>query len=53
MFFGILAMTRIVSAPSMSLLYAGLESSTAGEVVRSLEARGVAFDVRGALDSGQ
>jgi flagellar M-ring protein FliF len=56
MFFGILAMTRIVSAPSMSLLYAGLESSTAGEVVRSLEARGVAFDVRGGsifVDSAQ
>ena len=47
MFFAILAMTRMVAAPSMGLLYAGLESSAAGEVVRSLEARGVTYDVRG------
>ncbi len=47
MFFGILAMSRMASAPSMTLLYAGLESSAAGEVVRSLEQRGVAFEVRG------
>lgn len=56
MFFGILAMTRIVAAPSMGLLYAGLEAPAAGEVVRSLEARGVAFDVRGGsifVDSSQ
>ncbi|THH34801.1 flagellar M-ring protein FliF [Aliishimia ponticola] len=46
-FFAILAMTRIVSAPTMSLLYAGLEPSAAGEVVRSLEARGMNYDIRG------
>ena len=47
MFFAVLGMSRMVTAPSMSLLYAGLESSSAGEVVRSLEARGVVFEVRG------
>lgn len=47
MFFAILAMARMTTAPSMTLLYAGLESSAAGDVIRSLEQRGVAFDVRG------
>jgi flagellar M-ring protein FliF len=47
MFFAILAMARMTTAPSMTLLYAGLESSAAGEIVRSLEQRGIAFDVRG------
>ncbi|WP_299027743.1 flagellar basal-body MS-ring/collar protein FliF [uncultured Sulfitobacter sp.] len=47
MFFSILAMARMTTAPSMTLLYAGLESSAAGDVVRSLEQRGVVFDVRG------
>lgn len=47
MFLAIATMTRMVAAPSMTLLYAGLDSSAAGEVVRSLEARGVAFEVRG------
>ena len=56
MFLAILTMTRMVAAPSMTLLYAGLEPQAAGEVVRSLEARGVEFDVRGGsifVDSGQ
>ena len=47
MFLAILAMSRIVTAPSMTLLYAGLDSGAAGEVVRALEQRGVPFDVRG------
>lgn len=47
MFLAILAMARMTTAPSMTLLYAGLESGAAGDVVRSLEQRGVAFDVRG------
>ncbi|WP_299372734.1 flagellar basal-body MS-ring/collar protein FliF [uncultured Tateyamaria sp.] len=46
-FLAVLAMSRIASAPSMTLLYAGLENGAAGEVVRSLEQRGVPFDVRG------
>lgn len=47
MFFGVIAMSRMATAPTMTLLYAGLESGAAGDVVRALEQRGVAFDVRG------
>ena len=47
MFFAILAMSRMAAAPSMTLLYAGLENGAAGDVVRSLEQRGAAFEVRG------
>lgn len=47
MFFAILAMSRMATAPNMTLLYAGLESGAAGEVVRALEQRGAAFEVRG------
>ncbi|MEM6890567.1 MAG: flagellar basal-body MS-ring/collar protein FliF [Pseudomonadota bacterium] len=47
MFFAILAMSRMASSPSLSLLYSGLESSAAGEVVQALERRGAAFEVRG------
>ena len=47
MFAAVLALTRMASTPSMSLLYAGLESGAAGEVVSALEQRGVAYDVRG------
>lgn len=47
MFLAVLAMSRIVTAPTMTLLYSGLENGAAGEVVRSLEQRGVAFEVRG------
>lgn len=47
MFAAVLALSRMASAPGMSLLYAGLESSAAGEVVASLEQRGVSYEVRG------
>lgn len=47
MFMAVLAMSRIASAPNMVLLYAGLESSAAGEVVQALAARGVTYEVRG------
>ena len=56
MFVAIIAMSRLASAPSMTLLYAGLESGAAGDVVRALEQRGVAYDVRGGsifVDSAQ
>ncbi len=46
-FLGILAMSRLVTAPSMTLLYAGLESGAAGDIVRSLDQRGVAYEIRG------
>ncbi|MBY5933637.1 flagellar M-ring protein FliF [Tateyamaria omphalii] len=47
MFLAILAMSRVVTAPTMTLLYAGLENGAAGDVVRALEQRGVPFEVRG------
>lgn len=47
MFLAIIAMSRIASAPSMTLLYAGLNSGAAGDVVKSLEQSGVPFEIRG------
>ena len=47
MFAAILAMTNLASKPSLTLLYSGLETSQAGEIVKSLEARGVTYDIRG------
>lgn len=43
----VLGLTRMASAPNLSLLYAGLENGAAGDVVKALEARGVQYDVRG------
>ncbi|WP_158965213.1 flagellar basal-body MS-ring/collar protein FliF [Chachezhania sediminis] len=40
-------MSRVATAPTMRLLYAGLESSAAADVIRELEARNVAYEVRG------
>ncbi|SFO15089.1 flagellar M-ring protein FliF [Roseovarius lutimaris] len=47
MFWTVLALARMASEPSMTLLYAGLESSAAGEVVAALEQRGATYEVRG------
>lgn len=47
MFLAVIAMSRLAGASKMTLLYAGLESSAAGDVVNALEARGVEFDIRG------
>ncbi|MHA7850957.1 flagellar basal-body MS-ring/collar protein FliF [Roseovarius sp.] len=47
MFAAVLMLARLASAPSLELLYSGLESSAAGEVVTALEQRGVAYEVRG------
>ncbi|KMK68850.1 flagellar basal-body MS-ring/collar protein FliF [Puniceibacterium sp. IMCC21224] len=47
MFAAILAMSRMASQPNMALLYAGLESGAAGDVVRALEQRGSVYEVRG------
>ncbi|GAA6208927.1 flagellar basal-body MS-ring/collar protein FliF [Cognatishimia sp. WU-CL00825] len=47
MFAAILVIARLASAPSMALLYNGLEPGPAGEVVRALEQRNVAHEVRG------
>ena len=47
MFAAVLGLARMASAPSMGLLYAGLESGAAGEVVTALEQRGVPYEIRG------
>ncbi|MBE1285539.1 MAG: flagellar M-ring protein FliF [Rhodobacteraceae bacterium] len=46
-FLSVFGLSRLASNPNMQLLYAGLESGSAGEVVRSLEQRGVVYEVRG------
>ncbi len=43
----VLLVTKIATTPGMSLLYAGLEDASAGEVIQALEARNIAYDVRG------
>ena len=40
-------MSMVANKPSMQLLYAGLESSSAGDVVSALEQIGVDYEVRG------
>lgn len=47
MFVTILGLSRLATAPNMTLLYAGLESGAAGDVVRALEQRGAQYTVRG------
>ncbi len=47
MFTAVLTLTRMAAAPSMALLYSGLETTAAGEVLSALESRGVAHEVRG------
>ncbi len=46
-FLGVLGMSRLVTAPSMTLLYAGLESGAAGDIVHALDQRGVTYEIRG------
>nr|WP_238475739.1 flagellar basal-body MS-ring/collar protein FliF [Rhodophyticola sp. CCM32] len=43
----LIILSRLAMAPSYSLLYSGLEPTAAGEVVAALEARGVAYAIRG------
>lgn len=47
MFLGVVLMAQFVAQPQLTLLYAGLDAASAGEVVASLEARGATVDVRG------
>ncbi|SDW92581.1 flagellar basal-body MS-ring/collar protein FliF [Allgaiera indica] len=47
MFVAVLGLSRMATQPTMTLLYAGLDASSAGEVVRALDQRGVAYQVRG------
>ena len=56
MFLAVLGLSRMANTPNMALLYAGLDSSAAGEIVAALEQRGVAYEVRGdsiSVDSTQ
>lgn len=46
-FIAVMGLSRMATAPQMALLYAGLEQSAAGDVVKALEARGVTYQVRG------
>lgn len=46
-FLAILAMSRLASEPDMALLYAGLDSAAAGEVMAALDQKGVTHEVRG------
>lgn len=43
----LIGLGRLINAPSMALLYSGLDNATSGEIVAALEARKVAFEVRG------
>ncbi len=47
MFAAVIGLSRMATSTQMTLLYAGLESGSAGDVVKALEARGVAYDIRG------
>ena len=47
MFVAVFVLSKMAATPGMSLLYAGLESGAAGDVVRALEQRDSAFEVRG------
>jgi flagellar M-ring protein FliF len=47
MFLAILGLARMAGEPRMVLLYAGLEGSTAGQIVAALEQRAVDHEVRG------
>lgn len=47
MFAAILALSRMAGTPSMALLYSGLDSAAAGEVVATLQQDGVAYQVTG------
>lgn len=48
MLVSVVGLIRMATTPSMELLYAGLESGAAGEVVKALEAQGAAYEIRGA-----
>ncbi|MCK0141755.1 flagellar basal-body MS-ring/collar protein FliF [Aliiroseovarius sp. F20344] len=47
MFMAVIGLSRMATSTQMTLLYAGLESSAAGDVVQALEGRNVAFEIRG------
>lgn len=44
----VLILSRVASTPSMALLYAGLESKVAAEIITSLDQGGIAYEIKGA-----
>ena len=47
MFLSVLALARMGQSGGQSLLYAGLDGRTAGDVITALDQAGVTYDVRG------
>ena len=47
MFLAILALARMAGSPNLALLYSGLESAAAGDVIAALDAQAVPYEVRG------
>ncbi len=47
MFAAVYALTSLATRPSMTLLYAGVESASAGELLTALDQRGALYEVRG------
>ena len=47
MFLAVIGLSRMATSTQMTLLYAGLESSAAGEVVQALDGRNVVYEIRG------
>lgn len=47
MFFAVIVLARIATAPGMSLLYSGLEGAQSGDVIAALDQRGLIYEVRG------
>ena len=47
MFLTILALARVAGTPNLTLLYSGLDSSAAGDVIAALDQRNITYEVRG------
>lgn len=47
MFLAVLGLARFAGQANMGLLYSGLDSAAAGEVVAALDQQGVAYEIRG------
>jgi len=51
----VLGLVRVATTPNLSLLYAGLDPSVAGDVITSLDQRNIPYEVRGSaiyVDAG-
>ncbi len=46
-FAAVIGLSRGAGSPTMSLLYSGLESQAAGDVIAALDQRGIVYEVRG------